>query len=248
MRALPAFIDNYIWAWIDAGALFVVDPGDATPVRALVQAEGLRLGGILITHHHPDHVGGVAALHAEWPEAPIWGPANSPFTGSTQELADGDRVQVGSTAFAILHTPGHTLDHICYFHPQALFCGDTLFAAGCGRLFEGDAAQMHASLQRLAALPGQTPVYCTHEYTLANLRFAAAAAQDGLSSQRLAAVEALRAQGEISLPSSIAEECRSNPFLRVVDPEFRAQLSQQGLDAADAEQAFASLRAWKDRF
>ncbi len=247
--ALPAFNDNYIWTWHEDGAAYVVDPGDAGPVLAYLENSGLRLAGILVTHHHPDHVHGIARLQQSWPDVPVYGPVNSPFTGSTRLLRDGDQVQIGSYAFQIIATPGHTLDHICYFHPQALFCGDTLFAGGCGRLFEGTAEQMHHSLQRLAELPAQTPVYCTHEYTLANLKFAAAARPGhGATQQRLATVEKQRAEGLITLPSSIGAERQTNPFLCVDDTALRTELVQQGLNATDTVSAFASLRQWKDGF
>ncbi len=247
--ALPAFTDNYIWTWQENGAAFVVDPGDAGPVLAYLQDSGLRLAGILVTHHHPDHVHGIPRLREDWPDVPVYGPADSPFAGASQQLRDGETVRLGSVDFQVIATPGHTLDHICYYHPQALFCGDTLFAGGCGRLFEGTAAQMHHSLQKLAELPAQTPVYCTHEYTLANLKFAAAARPGHApTQQRLATVEQQRTQGLITLPSSIGEERQTNPFLCVNDATLRAELKQQGMQTDDAVTAFASLRQWKDGF
>lgn len=247
--ALPAYTDNYIWTWQEDRAAFVVDPGDAGPVLAYLENSGLSLGGILVTHHHPDHVYGIARLLEEYPEVPVYGPAESPFQGSTHTLNDGDSVRIGSCDFQILATPGHTLDHICYYHPLALFCGDTLFAGGCGRLFEGTAEQMHHSLQRLAELPAETPVYCTHEYTLANLKFAAAARPAHAPTlQLLADVEHKRSHGHITLPSSIGDERQTNPFLCVDDDSLRTELSKQGFTATDSVSAFASLRQWKDGF
>ena len=249
VRALPAFVDNYIWAWSHAGELFVVDPGDAQPVKAMLAQEQLSLGAILITHHHPDHTGGVAALLADWPEAPVYGPRKTPYKGVTVPLAEDDTVEIGGATFDILETPGHTLDHIVYVHPRALFCGDTLFAAGCGRLFEGTPAQMWQSLSKLARLPGATPVYCTHEYTLANLKFALAVAPEHRPTQeRLDEVSAWRKQGRISLPTRIDIECATNPFLRAAQSEMQSLLKSHGLAADNAEEAFARLREWKDRY
>ena len=247
--ALPAFHDNYIWCWAAQGQLHVVDPGDAAPVRAHLEASGLSLGSILITHHHPDHVGGVAALRKLAPEAPVYGPAAGPFSDLSQPLREGDRIETGGAQFEILATPGHTLDHICYVHPNALFCGDTLFAAGCGRLFEGEPAQTQASLAKLAALPDSTPVYCAHEYTLANLRFAEAMhPEHAPTRERRVQVQAQRDKGAITLPSSIGLERKTNPFLRAGDPALQQALRAQGHRADDALSAFTSLRQAKDRF
>ncbi len=247
--ALPAFTDNYIWTWQEDGVAFVVDPGDAGPVLAYLSDNHLTLGGILVTHHHPDHVHGIGRLRETYPQVPVYGPANSPFEASTHPLSDGDTFRIGSQEFRIIATPGHTLDHICYFHPQALFCGDTLFAGGCGRLFEGTAEQMHRSLQTLAELPAETPVYCTHEYTLANLTFAAAARpQHAATLQRLAQVRTLRQDNRITLPTSIGDERQTNPFLCVDDAALQAGLIAQGRDAADPVSTFTSLRRWKDEF
>lgn len=249
VQALPAFVDNYIWTWSSAGHAVVVDPGDAGPVMAYLRDSALALGAILVTHHHPDHTHGIAELRAQWPDVPVYGPADGPFRDITHPLRDGDTITVQGVPFSIIATPGHTLDHICYFHPQALFCGDTLFAGGCGRLFEGTAAQMHASLTRLAGLPADTPVYCTHEYTLANLRFACAARPDHAPTRaRHDEVVRLRDAGRISLPSTIGDEQAINPFLNVDAPDLRDQLRTMGGTASSDVDAFAELRAWKDRF
>lgn len=249
ITALPAFQDNYIWTWQHDQALYVVDPGDASPVLQYMQDQGLPLAAILVTHHHPDHVGGIAKLRQHAPDAVVYGPAQSPFQDLDHPLNDQEIVQVGAWDFRVIATPGHTLDHICYFNPQALFCGDTLFAMGCGRLFEGSPEQMWASLSKLSALPASTPVYCTHEYTLANAQFAKAVSpQHAPTLSRVEQVTQLRKQGRITLPSSIAEEQQTNPFLRCADASMQDALSAQGWPSGSPEQCFASLRRWKDQF
>jgi hydroxyacylglutathione hydrolase len=255
VRALRAFTDNYIWLiTAGGGSAVVVDPGDAAPVRLALAESGLELAGVLVTHHHPDHVGGVDALRAAWPEAPVYGPLRSPATCLTRRLDDGAAIEVLGHEFRVLAVPGHTLDHIAYFHadPRAplLFCGDTLFAAGCGRLFEGDAATMHASLARLAALPAATRVYCAHEYTLSNLRFARAVEPDNAA---LAAREARdterRQRDEPTVPSTLAEELETNPFLRSASPAVRGAASRRaGRELVSDHEVFGIVRAWKDGF
>ena len=252
--ALPAFSDNYIWLLQDVPArrCAVVDPGDATPVLEWLSAHpDWQLEAILVTHHHQDHVGGVAALR-QATGARVYGPAHEKIPAIDQPLEDGQRITVLGLELHILHVPGHTLGHIAYYGAaqNLLFCGDTLFAAGCGRLFEGTPAQMHASLQRLAALPGQTAVYCTHEYTLSNLRFAQAAEPENAEiAARLAEVGAWREQGRISLPSRIDLELRTNPFLRSDDPSVRSRLRQpEDTAEPDALETFTRLRRWKDSF
>lgn len=254
---IPAFTDNYIWCLDNGdGSALVVDPGDAKPVLAALAQADLSLAGILITHHHFDHVGGLATLKDRF-ACPVYGPDNPQIDGIDHVLRDGDRCEVGSFHFEIFAVPGHTLDHIAYYQrtngdeAPLLFCGDTLFAAGCGRIFEGTAAMMHASLGRLAALPANTAVYCAHEYTLANLAFARAADP---SNKELAAREAraiaLREQSLPTVPSTIGLEIATNPFLRADHPALRAQLGGAGQQAATegATDTFAALRAWKDNF
>ena len=251
--AVPAFQDNYLWLLHDdARRAWVVDPGDPAPIEAALEAHGLTLSGVLITHHHFDHTGGALEL-AERHRCPIYGPVNSPFKGITDPLEDGSTLTLGSTRFTVLTVPGHTLDHIAYYSAEAglLFCGDTLFAGGCGRMFEGTAPQMHGSLARLAALPGDTAVYCAHEYTLANLRFAKAVEPDNAALlARIKEAEALRAAGTPTVPTTIALERATNPFLRTEAPGVRQALAAQDEDLQTAEPSacFAALRSWKDRF
>ena len=252
--ALPAFSDNYIWLLQDhqRQRCAVVDPGDAAPVLAWLDAHpGWELSDILITHHHHDHVGGIARLKAT-SGARVVGPARETIPERDQALGDGDCIEVLGHNLQVIEVPGHTLGHIAYYQPDQhwLFCGDTLFAAGCGRLFEGTPGQMHDSLQRLAALPDDTRVYCTHEYTLSNLRFAEAVEPANPQiAERLRQVSAWRAAGAISLPTSLALERATNPFLRCGEPSVIERINQREGQAerTDAE-VFAGLRAWKDSF
>lgn len=234
VTAVPAFTDNYIWTLLspDRQRAAVVDPGDASPVLAFCQKAGATLTDILITHHHPDHVAGIPALKQVWPQVRVWGPARERIPGMEHPLQEGDTVELEHLPdhFDVLDIPGHTAGHIAYFHREAgwLFCGDTLFAAGCGRLFEGTPEQMFASLQKLGALPPDTRVYCTHEYTQSNLRFAVVAepGNDAVHA-RATAVGHLRERGDCTLPSSIALEWQTNPFLRARDAAHFAALRQQ---------------------
>lgn len=253
---IRAFSDNYIWLLQDATErrCAVVDPGDAAPVLAWLEAHpGWTLSDILITHHHGDHVGGVAELKART-GATVYGPAHETIPARDRALEDGERIEVLGLTFEVFHVPGHTLGHIAYFHDDAtapvLFSGDTLFAAGCGRLFEGTAEQMHTALSRLAALPAPTRVYCTHEYTLGNLRFACAVEPGNPAiEQRFEAVRRLREEDGISLPSSIALERETNPFLRVGEASVIAAADKRSGSRHTAPAAvFATLRSWKDTF
>lgn len=256
ITALPAFDDNYIWL-LEAPAqrrCAVVDPGDSAPVLAWLAAHpDWQLSDILVTHHHPDHTGGVPALKAH-SGARVLGPALETIPDCDIALADGQHFRLLDLDWQALHVPGHTAGHIALFADNAgqplLFCGDTLFAAGCGRLFEGSAAQLHASLQRLASLPEQTLVYCAHEYTLGNLRFALTVEPDNPAlRQRAAAAERLREQGLPTLPSTIALERATNPFLRAAEAELHVQAQRHSGQTLDSPvEVFAALRRWKDNF
>ncbi len=252
---LLAFSDNYIWLLHDGRAAWVVDPGDAAPVLACLKQLDLELHGILLTHHHADHVGGVAELR-QATGAQVYGAAGEAMPEPLQRVAQGDAVEALGLRFEVLDVPGHTAGHVAYFarglaEGPLLFCGDTLFSGGCGRLFEGTPAQMLASLDRLAALPDETRVCCAHEYTLSNLRFARAVepANAELAAYQ-ARCEALRAAGQPTLPSRLALERAVNPFLRVREPGVRAAVAAQcgGRDSDEAVATFAALREWKNRY
>lgn len=253
---LPAFDDNYIWLLQDAalGHCAVVDPGDAAPVLAwLAEHPHCRLVDILITHHHGDHTGGIQALKAAT-GARVCGPALENIPGRDLALQDDQTLRVLERDWQVLQVPGHTAGHIALFGGDAeqplLFCGDTLFSAGCGRLFEGSAEQMHDSLQRLAALPAQTRVCCTHEYTLSNLRFALAVEPDNPALQEYQQrAAAQRAAGQPTLPSSLALELAINPFLRTGETAIRRNAEvRAGRPLETHAEVFAALRAWKDVF
>lgn len=249
---VEAFQDNYIWMIRGASRdrVAIVDPGDADPVLAALENQQLKPAAILCTHHHGDHVGGVEDILKHY-SVPVYGPARERIPAVTQRLKDGDRVRLAELAveFDVLDVPGHTAGHIAYHGAGMLFCGDTLFSAGCGRLFEGTAEEMHASLSRLAALPETTLMYCGHEYTEANLRFAQAvepnnpdiqAYRDQAHSQRL--------RGQPTLPSTIGRERRVNPFLRSGHPAVRLAAEKQAGRALSEVETFAVVRRWKDGF
>lgn len=248
---LPAFRDNYIWLLRCGPVAAVVDPGDASVVETALRDHGLRLVAILLTHHHNDHIGGVAELAARHRPA-VFGPAGEDIPAVTRHVGEGDEVILEALGlrFTVLDIPGHTATHIAYYTPGILFPGDTLFSAGCGRLLGGTAAQLHQSLQRLAQLPGDTAVYCAHEYTLANLAFACAAESDNPARDAwLAECETQRAAGRPTLPSSIERERRINPFLHTDSSDLIAAIAaRDGQPPANAAECFAALRRWKDVF
>ncbi|MEY2620809.1 MAG: Hydroxyacylglutathione hydrolase [Pseudomonadota bacterium] len=250
---IPAFDDNYLWLLHDASAALVVDPGDAQPVQEVLGSLGLSLKAILVTHHHADHVGGVEALR-QATGAVVYGPAAEDIPGPFVPCSGGQALEVCGLQFEVMEVPGHTAGHLAYFAPQAepaplLFCGDTLFSAGCGRLFEGTAAQMLDSLDRLAGLPASTRVCCAHEYTLSNLRFALAADPDNPDLQRHHAhCSDLRAKGLPTLPSTVGLERQINPFLRSRVPEVTRRVRQQFPQARTEAEVFAALREWKNNF
>jgi hydroxyacylglutathione hydrolase len=251
--ALPAFADNYIWILHDGRQALVVDPGDAAPVIEALDRLGLALTGILVTHHHADHVGGLVDLMPRL-QGEIHGPAHERMPVSVIPHEAGDTLQWQGVNFTVLEVPGHTLGHIAYFAEAApggplLFCGDTLFSAGCGRLFEGTPAQMHDSLSRLAELPSATRVCCAHEYTISNLRFARAAEPGNTdAAEHMARCEALRAEGRPTLPSTIGLERRINPFMRCAEPALAASALEHGASSEDPVEVFAALREWKNNY
>ena len=249
---IPAFADNYIWrlpAQSGRGTL-LVDPGDAAPVLAAASAGGWRPDAVLLTHHHDDHIGGVTALRGRWPGLEVIAPDEPRIPFATRRVGDGDRVEVAGHAFDVLAVPGHTVSHIAFHGHGLLFCGDTLFSLGCGRLFEGTPARMLASLDRLAALPGDTLVCCGHEYTQSNAAFARTVDPDNPAlARRSEEVATLRDDSRPTLPVTLAEERSCNPFLRVDAPAVRASIAAwSGDDALARVDAFAALRRWKDGF
>ena len=253
VTAVPAFADNYLWLIHDQQHAVVVDPGDAAPIEAALASLNLKLDAILLTHHHGDHAGGVPDLLARR-SIPVYGPAREKIAGISHPLAEGDVVALPSLGLrlSVLDVPGHTAGHIAYVAADQhwLFCGDTLFAGGCGRLFEGTPAQMTTSLGKLAALPDNTKVYCAHEYTVSNLRFAVAAEPGNPEvAARLAHEQQRRERGEATVPSTIGIERRTNPFLRNTEASILDTLHAEGrLSGNDAVTAFAALREWKNSY
>lgn len=254
---LQAFSDNYIWVWHHQGQAVVVDPGESQVVMQALSQHGLTLAAILVTHHHPDHVGGVAELQAQT-RAEVYGPAREALAFPFTPVMDGEPLHVLEQHIEVLDVPGHTAGHVAYLMPQAqpaplLFCGDALFSAGCGRIFEGTPAQMLASLDRLATLPASTQVCCAHEYTLANLRFALAVEPLNLELQTYAThCQQLRGRDLPTLPATLGTELRINPFLRSRHPAVQQAVAQHAsLDAdqvSDEVAVFAALRQWKNDF
>lgn len=251
VELLPALSDNYIYLAHEpeSGETAVVDPAVAEPVLAAAARKGWRIDHILNTHHHGDHTGGNAAIHKAT-GAPIVGPKSDEgrIPGIQIALSEGDTYRVGNAEAKVIFTPGHTRGHICFWFHNAdvLFSGDTLFAMGCGRLFEGDAAQMWSSLQKLRALPAQTRIYCGHEYTQTNARCALTVDPDNAELQaRARRVDAQRAQGAPTIPATMAEELATNPFLRADSPELAEALGMRGGDAVDV---FAAVRERRNQF
>lgn len=249
---LRAFKDNYVWTLRNDRVAAVVDPGEARPVAEYLAAERLEPVAILATHHHQDHVGGVAELRARYPSCPVFGPRGEPIATLTRPVGGGDTVALPELGleFQVLDIPGHTRAHIAYYGAKMLFCGDTLFACGCGRAFEGTPQQLHASLQKLVALPDDTLVYCGHEYTLANIGFARAVEPHNAQLlEREKSDAKLRERDLPTLPSTIGREKATNPFLRVREPAVIESASKYlGRRASDPAGVFAALRQWKNQF
>ena len=274
LQALPAFEDNYIWVLsADDGRALVVDPGEAAPVLAAAD-RGLIPAAVLLTHHHHDHIGGTAELLRHWPQLPVIAPHDDRIAVATRRVGDGDRLELDGWRLEVIGVPGHTLSHIAFHLPGGdgdgtgsghthsgsdsppfdgaglLFCGDTLFSLGCGRLFEGSAAQMLESLQRLAALPDATRICCGHEYTLSNAAFAGVVEPENPALRRRTdEAQTMRDAGRPTLPSTLASELACNPFLRCGQPSVQAAITRRlGRAPRDGVETFAELRRWKDGF
>ncbi len=253
IRPIPAFSDNYIWLLTeeDSSTAVVVDPGDADPVLEKLGTERRTLASILITHHHHDHIGGLDDLLAAFPKARVYGPDDRRIPDLTDRLGEGDVVQPAGlgTRFRVMEVPGHTATHIAYLGAGRLFCGDTLFAAGCGRVFDGTFEQLAHSLERIAALSGETLCYCAHEYTLANLGFARWVEPDSAAlAARLRIEQERRAAGQPTVPSQLEVELATNPFLRTAEPGVIAAAEGFAGNALDSRaDVFTALRRWKDQ-
>ncbi|MDF7758462.1 hydroxyacylglutathione hydrolase [Kosakonia cowanii] len=249
LNSIPAFQDNYIWVLSkDDGRCLIVDPGEAAPVLRAIEEQQWQPEAILLTHHHNDHVGGVQALREAFPNVVVYGPAETQHKGTTQVVAEGDTVTVLGHDFSVFATPGHTLGHICFFSFPYLFCGDTLFSGGCGRLFEGTATQMYQSFCKINALPDDTVICCAHEYTLGNMKFAVSVLPEDADVQEYyKKVSELRAKNEKTLPVILKNERKINLFLRTEDADLIEVINQE-MVLQHPEERFAWLRAKKDAF
>ncbi|MDW8848417.1 hydroxyacylglutathione hydrolase [Erwinia sp. MMLR14_017] len=249
LTSIPALQDNYIWTLNnDRGECLIVDPGEAAPVLSVVEKNQWQPVAILLTHHHHDHTDGVKALVARYPHLVVYGPQETADKGATEIVVEGDSFTLLESTFSVFHTPGHTLGHISYFSAPYLFCGDTLFSGGCGRLFEGSPEQMFESFQKLNKLPDNTLVCCAHEYTLSNLTFSHALFPgDSEIASYYREIKELRAKKQVSLPTKLATERRINVFLRTQEHELQRQIGYE-TSPQHEWQVFATLREKKDRF
>jgi len=249
IKSIPAFRDNYIWIIENSeGSCAVVDPGEAPPVLRYLKETGQKLEAILITHHHNDHIGGISELLRQFPKVNIVGPESEAIPSITHSVKDGDTIELFDHMFSILELKGHTNGHIGYYGSNLLFCGDVLFSAGCGRVFEGTMAEMHSSLNKIKSLPDDTHIYCAHEYTASNIAFALAVdpGNTALLSYR-DDVNRLKVRGESTLPTTLKREKAINPFLRVEDPAIIRAVTNRILKV-DSISIFTALREWKNNF
>lgn len=251
VEPIPIYNDNYVWLLIGA-TTWIVDPGDHLPVLKALQHHNRQLDGILVTHGHWDHVTGIAPLVEAFPGLPVYGSPLCQHPSLDHPVGEGDRIDLGGLNVEVWETPGHTRDHLSFYLPaiDSLFCGDTLFSAGCGRVFDGSMEQLHHSLQRIATLPHHTKIYCTHEYTLANLEFALAVEPDSAAlRQRHKQCLTLRNAGQPTLPTDIATELATNPFLRTEYPSIRRLVTKSTEPTPDEDLlVFTELRKWKNRY
>lgn len=247
--SIPAFQDNYIWVLVDDDRrCIIVDPGESAPVLQAIEENGWHPQAILLTHHHNDHVGGVPDLVAAFPHLVVYGPAETQDKGTTQVVEEGENILILGYEFSVFATPGHTSGHLCFYRKPYLFCGDTLFSGGCGRLFEGTPAQMYQSLQKINALPDNTLICCAHEYTLGNMKFAASILPDDLGIlDYYQKVKELRAKNQKTLPVILKNEREINLFLRTDDIDLINKINQE-TKLQQPEQRFAWLRSKKDNF